>query len=374
MVARQQFRLGIASVVGEVMSSVLPRYIVRAVLTYSAMVMAVLVILIGLYLFTTQQDEIGVGRYGVPDALLFVVCNLPAQAFSLLPIGALIGSLLALGNLARGSELIVMRAAGVSAFRIATWVAMAGALLTVATWIIGDYIAPHLEQFAYRQKMLAKFNQYNVTDGDGLWAKDGDMFVAVQKQDADNSFGGIYVLRFSDDHRLQSVAHADNATQLGDQQWQLKNYRETRFDNDHAIATQQVKAELHTTLSKEFISSAAKDPDQLTGRQLLRYISQLRANQLETREYETAFWARVARTAALLVIVMLAVPFAFGPMRSTGMGARMVLGILVGATFFLLTKLLTNAGTVYELNPLLVAWGPTAVLTLVTAVAISRVR
>lgn len=353
---------------------VLPRYIVRAVLNYSVLVMAVLVILIGLYLFTTQQDEIGIGRYGVPDALLFVVCNLPAQMFNLLPIGALIGSLLALGNLARGSELIVMRAAGVSVFRIASWVAVGGVLLTVATWIIGDYVAPQLEQFGYRQKMLAKFNQYSVTGNDDLWAKDGNMFIAVQKQDADNSFGGIYVLRFDDNHRLQSVAHADNATQLSEQHWQLKNYRETRFANDTAIAAQQVKAELRTTLSKDFISAAAKDPEQLTGRQLLRYIRQLRTNQLDTREYETAFWARVARTSSLLIIVMLAVPFSFGPMRSTGMGARMVVGILVGATFFLLGKLLTNAGTVYELNPLLVAWGPTAVLAVVTAVAIARVR
>lgn len=353
---------------------VLPGYILRAVLNYTALVMAVLVVLLGLYLFTTQQDEIGTGRYGVPDAVLFVVCNLPAQAFTLLPIGGLIGALLGLGNLARGGELIVMRSAGVSAFRLAGWVAMAGALLTVVTWILGDYVAPHLEQFAYRQKMLAKFNQYSVGGNDDLWAKDGNMFVAVQKQNAENSFGGIYILRFNDDHRLQSVAHADNATQLGEQQWQLKNYRETRFDNDVAIAGQQVKAELRTTLSKDFISSAAKDPDQLTGRQLLSYIGQLRANQLDSREYETAFWSRVARTASLLVIVMLAVPFSFGPMRSTGMGARMVLGIMVGAVFFLLTRLLSNAGTVYELNPLLVAWAPTAMLAMATAIAIARVR
>jgi lipopolysaccharide export system permease protein len=356
------------------MMGVLPRYVARAVLAYSALVMAVLTILIGLYLFTTQQDEIGIGRYGVPDALLFVAGNLPAQAFNLLPIGALMGALLALGNLARGSELIVMRAAGVSVFRIAGWVAIAGALLTVATWVIGDYVAPPLEQFAYQQKMLAKFNQFSVTGDEDLWAKDGNMFIAVQKQDADNSFGGMYVLRFDEQHRLQSVAHADNATQLSEQHWQLKNYLETRFDADNAIATQQVNAELHTTLSKDFISSAAKDPEQLTGRQLLSYIGHLRTNELDTREYETALWSRIARTISLLIIVMLAVPFSFGPMRSTGMGARMVLGILVGATFFLMSKLLSNAGTVYELNPLLIAWGPTTVLLLVTAVAIARVR
>jgi lipopolysaccharide export system permease protein len=116
------------------------------------------------------------------------------------------------------------------------------------------------------------------------------------------------------------------------------------------------------------------DPETLTGAALLKYIRFLDANQLESTEYQTAFWSRVARTCTLLVIVVLAVPFSFGPMRSTGMGARMVVGILVGASFLLLAKLLANGGAVYDLHPLVIAWGPTTVLALVTAIAIARVR
>jgi lipopolysaccharide export system permease protein len=353
---------------------VLSRYIIRAVLGYTALVMAVLLILIGMYLFLNQTDDLGTGRFGVFDALIVVACYLPKQAFTLLPIGALMGSLLALGNLARASELIVMRVSGVSVFRLAGWVAMAGAILTVTTWVIGDYLAPPAERFADQYKALAKTNQYGAIGGEDLWAKDGDVFFSVQKQSDANVLNGVYVLRFDSERRLQSIGRADSAELSDGQSWRLRRYVETRFEGDRVVATRQPVVNLQTQLSAEFLGAAVADPDTLTGAALLKYIRFLDANQLESTEYQTAFWTRVARTCTLLVIVVLAVPFSFGPMRSTGMGARMVMGILVGAAFFLLAKLLANAGAVYDLQPLLIAWGPTAVLALITTVALARVR
>ena len=356
------------------MMRVFAAYIMRAVLGYTALVLMVLLMLVGLYLFVDQQSDVGTGRYGMLDALLFVICNLPDQGFQLLPMAALLGALLALGNLARGSELIAMRAAGASVWRIAYWVAGAGAILMVFSWVVGDYVAPPLEQFAYQQRMLAKFNQFNVSGSESLWAKDGNTFIAVQSQHSADSYGGIYVLRFDDQHHLLSVGHADAAKLLDTQRWQLSNYVETRFADDSASVTQLSNAELSTTLSPEFIGAASKDPYQLTGAELRSFINHLRNNQLEAREYELAFWSRVALTFSILIIVILAVPFSFGPMRSRGFGARMVIGILLGATYFLVAKLLNNAGTVFHWQPLLVAWLPTTLLVLVTGAAITRVR
>lgn len=354
--------------------SVLSRYIIREVLGYTALVMAVLLVLIGLYMFLTQTDELGVGRYGVFDALVVVACRLPHQAFMLLPISALMGALLSLGNLARSSELLIMRAAGVSVFRLAGWVAVAGAMLTILTWLTGDYLAPPAEHFANQYKALAKTNQSRMNDGQTIWAKDGNVFVSVSRQSGSNSLGGIHVIRFDDQHRLLSVGRAEIANLNDSNIWQLHDYSETRFDTDRAIATQASVADLKTSLSAEFLGSAVADPDTLTGQELLRYVNYLEVNRLESDEYRTAFWTRVARTCTLMVIVMLAVPFSFGPMRSSGMGARIVIGILVGATFFLLAKLLGNARTVYGLDPMVVAWGPTAILAIATGISLSRVR
>jgi lipopolysaccharide export system permease protein len=354
--------------------SILARYLIRATLSYTFLVLAILLVLSGVYIFIEQQDDIGVGSYGVGRALLYVVCTLPQYAFDLLPMAALIGALLGLGNLARSSELIVMRTSGVSVFRMAGWVALGGLLLTALTWGIGDYLAPPLEQYARAQKTFAKFNQFSFASNASAWAKDENTFIAVGQQSADNQFGGIYVLKFDDQHHLLSVGHALGARVGDNNRWMLNDYVESRRDGDHIVASSRASAELDTRLAPEFLGLAIVEPTQLTGQELYRYIHHLRENNLDAREYETAFWARIARTTALLVVILLAVPFSFGPMRSTGGGARAVLGILIGAGFFLFARLLENGGVVFDMSPLLVAWTPTAVMALITGIALARVK
>jgi lipopolysaccharide export system permease protein len=353
--------------------TLLGRYVMRQVLTYTVMVMLLLMVLVGLYLFIDQANEFGTGRFGAVEALVVVMCRIPEQAFTLLPVGGLMGAMLALGNLARNGELVVMRASGMSVFRLAGWTAAAGLVLAVLTWGIGDYIAPPASQFAAQYKLLAKTNQY-VQQGGNQWAKDGNTFVFVQKQDGQSSLGGVYVLRFDERRRLLSVGKAAHAEIARQQQWLLKDYVESRF-TDRGVEREAAKQlPLKTSLLSEYLGAANADPDSLTAKALLGYIAYLEQNHLVSDEYLTAFWSRVARTVALIVIVVLAVPFSFGPMRSTGTGTRMVIGILVGAVFFLLAKLLSNAGVVYGIDPLIVAWGPTVIMAAVTMVALARVR
>ena len=116
------------------------------------------------------------------------------------------------------------------------------------------------------------------------------------------------------------------------------------------------------------------DPESLPARGLYSYIQHLKANDLDARGYETAFWARIARTVAVAIIVVLAVPFAFGPMRSTGTGARTVVGIMIGVVFFLLAKMLESGGEVFDVPPVVIGWAPTVLLALITVGALSRVR
>ncbi|HEX6639374.1 MAG TPA: LptF/LptG family permease, partial [Steroidobacteraceae bacterium] len=118
--------------------NLLDRYLIRAVLGGVFVVMAVLITLGALFLFSGQQDDIGVGTYTAVDAFWFVLLNVPQQIYELMPIGVLIGALIGLGSLAKGSELTVMRAAGISVWRIAGSVLMAGVLLTAFAVICGE--------------------------------------------------------------------------------------------------------------------------------------------------------------------------------------------------------------------------------------------
>jgi lipopolysaccharide export system permease protein len=354
--------------------SVLSRYLVRTILGHTLLVMLVLLALSALYLFITQQDEIGIGSYSLEDAFLFVGLNLPLYAFDMLPIAALIGALLGLGNLARSMELIVIRTAGVSTLRIGLWVAGAGVILMVLTGVIGEFVAPQMEQYGRRMKMFEKFHDYSLAGNSGAWAKDGDRVVSVRQQSGDNRYGGVYIFNFDAQRRLRSVGHASNASIDAENRWRLEDYRESRIEDDRVVPQHTPATEITTHLSPEFLGLAALDPETLPGRGLLSYIQHLKQNNLDSREYETVFWSRISRTVAVAIIVVLAVPFAFGPMRSTGTGARTVVGIMIGVVFFLLAKMMESGGAVFDLPPIVVAWAPTTLLAIITTIAVARAR
>ncbi|MFL6577574.1 MAG: LPS export ABC transporter permease LptG [Povalibacter sp.] len=354
--------------------SVLARYVMRAVIGYTLLVSLVLLILNALYLLITQQDEVGTGNYTAISALMYVGMRLPQSLFEMLPIASLIGALLSLGNLARSMELVVIRAAGVSVVRIATWVFTAGVLLMAMTWTLGEYVAPPLEQYAREMKTFLKFQDYTMAGNRGAWAKDGDTIFSVQRQSAENSYGGVYVFQFNPQKRLVSVARANSASIDEHNRWKLSDYRRSAFNEDHVVAEREASTSLETNLSAEFLGLASIDPDLMTLRGLISYAEHLRRNGLDARSVETAMWARIARTVAVAIIVVLAVPFAFGPMRSTGTGARTVVGIMIGVVFLLVARLMDSGGAIFDLPPLVVAWLPTTLLALLTGFAVSRVR
>lgn len=356
--------------------SVLARYLGRSIFAFTFLTMSVLMILFGVYLFADEQGNIGSGAYTVVDALVFALLNLPSSIFGLLPLGALIGALLGLANLARGSELTVMRAAGVSILRIAGWVGVTGLLLAGAAWVIGDYIAPPLEQYALQQKTFARFKEISLIGDQSAWAKDGNTFITVQRQTTDNQFGGVYVFHFDDSHHLVSVARAASAE--ADKHWILRDYIESRLeskpDGDHVTVTREAAHRFDTSLSADFLGLGAKSPETLPGRVLFDMIGHLRANGLDSSAFEIAFWSRIARTVAIVFFVMLAVPFALGSTRSGSANIRIVLGVMVGVAFFLFAKTVESGAPVFNLPPLLVAWSPTLLLAVVTTGALARAR
>ena len=354
--------------------NLLDRYIARTILWYTFLVTIVLVALASLFTFIGQQDDIGVGSYDVSAAFLFTALSLPQQVFESLPIAALIGAILGLGNLARDSELTVMRAAGVSVFRIAGSAALAGLVLFATMGILGEYLAPPADQYARQLKIFKKFSEFNAAGNRSSWAKDGSTFVNVQQQTAENMFGGVYVFELDPERRLARVGRADTATFQSGKTWLLDNYAETRFGPDGTVAERSPDRKMEVAINRDFLGLAVVEPEALPVRGLFAYVSHLKANNLESRAYELALWSRVARTTAIILVCMLAVPFAFGPLRSSGAGARTVAGIMVGVLFFLVNRTVENSGQVYGFDPALAAWTPTALLALVTLAAIWRTR
>ena len=352
----------------------LDRYLFRSILGAVLLVMAVFLTLGGLFLFIGQQDDIGVGRYTAVDALGFVLLNLPQQAWELLPISALIGTMVGLGALARGSELTVMRAAGMSVWRIARAALLAGLALSVFGAVLGEVLAPPMQQLARQQKAFDKFENVSFAGRGGAWVRDGDLLVNVERQSGDAEFGGMMVFELDAEHRLRAVGRAASATAAAGGGWQLSQYAESRFDGDRVLAARQSSKALRSNVSAEFVGIAATAPNQLPSATLWRLIRHLQANGLDARATLFSFWSRIARSVAVLFGVLVAVPFVFGSLRASGGGARTTVGLLIGIGFFLLQNMLESGAVVFDLDPLVLAWIPTALLAGAALLMIARTR
>jgi lipopolysaccharide export system permease protein len=353
---------------------VLARYLVRTVLTYTALVALVFAVLGGLFIFINEQNDIGVGSYTTSEALAYVALNLPTYVFQLLPAAALIGALLGLGNLARGNEIVVMRASGVTTLRLCGWLSVAGVLLATLMLLGSEFVAPPLGQYARQMKMFSRFSDWNFAGKSGAWARDGNTIIGIRDQSARARFGGVQVIRLGPGHTLLSVGDAAAASIGEDNRWSLENYAETRFGKEGTESTRAATQQLHSTISAEFLGLAAMDAEVMGLRDLLAYIDHLQSNDLDARRFQVAFSARLARLAAVLLVVVLALPFAMGPMRATGQGLQMVIGILIGAAFIVFSQMVENGGQLLGLAPWLVGSLPTAMLAVVTGLLLWRAR
>jgi lipopolysaccharide export system permease protein len=351
----------------------LDRYLYRTVLVYALMAMGVLMTLGALFLFISQQSDIGIGNYSAGDAMLFTFLNLPEQAFELLPIGALIGALMGLGNLASGSELVVTRASGVSVWRIAWPVGLAGLTLAIMMYGLGEYVAPPMAQFAKREKTTSKLADVSFAGSSSAWVKDGNLILRVQTGEVDQAFGGVSLYELGT-NRLLSVKRADRVSVADPGHWRLHNVATTRFIDDKIESEVVPEVTMTSSINPDFLGLAATDPDLLTLRGLWSYIDHQRRNSLGTASYEIGFWSRIARLFAVIVVTLLALPFVFGPLRTTGAGTRTVIGVLLGVVFFLITRTVENGGQLFNVNPVIVGWLPTAVIGFCTCIAISRTR
>ncbi len=354
--------------------NILDRYIVRTILGFVFLVMGVVLILGALFVFIDQQDDIGVGHYTALEALWYTLLNLPQQAFELLPITVLIGSLLGLGSLARGSELTVIRATGVSIVRLAGAGLIAGMILLAIEVLLGEFLAPPLQVAAREEKAFAKYTDLSFGGGGGAWVRDGNLILNVARQSGQRQFGSMQIFELSNDHRLLALGHAVNATAGSDRKWLLGDYTESRFTDDSVQTQAPGQRLLQSNVTAGFLGLAAQDPNTLTNRALWQLIEYSRTNSLDAGRYVFAFWSRIARTVAIVFAVLLAIPFVLGSLRSSGAGTRTLMGLMLGIVFFLLQRLIESGTIVFDLNPLVLAWIPTAALRTVTLLLLARAR
>lgn len=351
----------------------LDRYIGR---TVAGHILVVLGVLLSIYFFSTLVGDsgyIGQGRYSFVMALAYSLLLIPRQIYELFPLVALIGCMLGLGALANTSELTVMRAAGVSVRRIIYAVLKVGVALVIAVTLIGETVAPQLEKFAHIERAKLLQRNLSVNTQDGLWVRDGQLFINVKKILPGGDISDITLYRYDEAMQLQAITTAVQG-RYRDDHWELNQVERSTVSMDGMTRERLESLNWETALNPGMIDLVEIPHEKLSLWDLYGYIDYLHENGLNARPYEQSFWRRVMAPISTAGMLLLAIPFIFGSLRSVGVGQRVTVGGLLGITFYLFNGIFSRVGIVYDLPPLLSSLLPTVLVFSVWWLLMRRVH
>jgi lipopolysaccharide export system permease protein len=344
----------------------LDRYIITSIARLTALVIAVFMVLLALFLFINEQGWIGVGSYGQLQGLRYVLFNLPGTGLQFLPVAALFGALLAMGQLARGSELTVMRASGMSVARICAAVALTGMLLLPPAVLVGEWLAPPLQQLARETRLVERGGPVSLTR-QGAWLRDGSRLLrAVDGQGADGT-GGITVFELTPQLELAAVSHAAAVQGQADGSWQLRHVAGSRFDDAGVVSSVAAESSFALATSADFLDLAATPPREMSLRELARAIDYLSANGVDAQRQRFALWAGIGRLVAIPLAMLLAVPLVFGALRGAENAGRAAAGLLLGLAWYISQRMVESGAMAFALDPRLMATLPTLLLAAAVA-------
>ena len=348
------------------------RYFTREILASSVLVLAALLALFGFFDLIRELDDLGRGTYRINAMLAYVALTLPSHAYVLLPAAGLIGTLFALARMSEHSEITVMRASGLSLRQLAMHVSVAGLAIALLTAAFGELVTPYTEEAAKGLRLKATSSIVAREFRSGFWVKDDRSFVNIQDVTADTQLLNLRIYEFDPTFRLTAISRAEKGTYAGPNKWDLSNVELTRFEGDRAVLQRIAHATWSSVLTPDILSVLKIVPERMSALNLRAYIDHLRENRQKSTRYEIAFWSKIFSPAAAVVMMILAIPFALTSARAGGVGAKIVLGILIGLSFYFAGRLFAHVGLLNDWPALLSAGAPVLITALVATALLVR--
>ena len=351
------------------------RYLAREIYRSCAVV---LMALLGLFTFFALVDDLdNVGDKFSMMALLYMqALAIPTRLYDLLPIGLLIGAILALAGLAQRNELVILRVSGVSGMKLLRMLWIVTIPLMIGAGLLSEYVTPWAEIKSGEANLLFRGKAGGDRLNSGYWFKEptadgGTRIINIGELKGDGQVSAVTLYEFKKDQTLSALSTAPTGlfTQ-GD--LLLKDVTETRLDDEAAEALANARPPKHppatvvklpernidTTLSAERLLARVLTPERMSIATLLDYVDYLRNNQLQYGRQVVALWRKLAYPFTLLVMITIAAPIGLMQTRRGGVGAKVFIGILLGVGFFMLNQLALNVGMLGKWPAWLTALGP----------------
>ncbi|GAL32452.1 predicted permease [Vibrio maritimus] len=354
------------------MFRILDVYVGRTIITTIFLVLSVFVGLSAVIKFVEQLRSVGEGSYDMLSAMYFVLLGMPRDIELFFSMAALLGSLIGLGMLAGSSELVVMQAAGISKMRIGFSVLKTAVPLMLAVMALGEWGAPTTQQMARDLRMQAISGGSIVSVRNGVWARDANDFIFISKVDGE-SIHGLNLWRFDTEKHLVTTIYADRADYLGDSRWQMHDIQVTDMSDNVVLSKVTIDTqEWQTSLVPDKLSIVTVDLNELPLSGLWDYTQYLKDSEQDASRYELAFWRKATQPISVAVMMLMALSFVFGPLRSVTMGARILSGVIAGFTFYISSEFFGPVSLVYGMSPLFGALGPSLVFLTIALLLLRR--
>jgi lipopolysaccharide export system permease protein len=336
----------------------LDRYVIQHVLELTGIVALGLVSIYTIVVFVSDVGESGHGNYGVLQVLQYSLLMVPSSLYILMPIVALLGTLMGVGALARSGELTAMRAAGVSLVRIGGATLIAGAGLALFAFFLGDWLAPTGQNLATELRDTAKGG--SGVAGKSQWLRDADNVVRIDKLISDDHIADVTVFKLLPDGRVAAALTVDDGVYV-DGHWQLKGVKRTDFGPNTTTASSAEQAELSGGISPNVLKLFILEAGSISAHGLLRLIDYMDQNHLDAAKYRLLLWRKLVEPITVMVMMLFAVPFVVsGQLRDASAGQRLLVGALVGIVFYVVNKVSVSLGDIYQWPAPLAAGMPTA--------------
>jgi len=352
---------------------ILDRYIAKTVLLAIGLVTLMLVGLQIFILFVNQLEDLGKLDFGMWQATVFVLLQMPYQVYLFFPMASLLGSLIGLGLLASHSELVVMRAAGMSIAQITGSVLKASFIVVILITAMGELLVPTLAQYANDYKTSALTGGQTLRTAKGVWVRYGNEFISIGKILPNNVLQNIVQFSFDADHQLKAAREIKEA-HFVNKAWLATGVKQTEFLGQQTRSSTVKSLNWQVPLKPKILEISSIEPDEMTLHELNRYLREQKISKQNVHAYKLAFYQRLIQPFTTMIMMVLAIPFIFGPLRSSTMGSKLLVGATVGFSFHIMNRFFGPVSTVFQWPAELAAIGPTVVFAFIGLYLMRRVK